>query len=387
LIVQAYTIEKSRDEQSKLLDLLEVFRDFTEKGKIETASSIITTQIANLEAATRQIETKARALAKETTLPALPNQPNPANNPSTFPSYAATAAAAANGSNATPQNATPQEWTLVGSKPKPKTPAKPQASNRLILVKSPTGTDTNFSSLATRNAFNNAFSEKGIKGPVVASVTKSRGQNLVVTTTGAFSAKFLLEKQPIWEHLVAFKLAQLDEPWHKVVLHGVPTADFNTLEGMALVVEEIKTFNKGLTPIGTPYWLTPAEKRSDQRAGSVAVAFATEEEASRAIRQRLYVGGISVRVEKYWPAAPTTQCKNCQGFGHLDNHCWKGPRCQLCGEGHSTHQYHCNTCHTKGKWCIHLAPKCANCREAHTANTKACEVFLAVKNKVTNHLL
>jgi hypothetical protein len=63
--------------------------------------------------------------------------------------------------------------------------------------------------------------------------------------------------------LVAFKLAQLDEPWHKVVLHGVPTADFNTLEGMALIVEEIKTFNKGLTPIRTPYWLTPAEKRSD----------------------------------------------------------------------------------------------------------------------------
>jgi hypothetical protein len=52
LIVQVYTIEKSRDEQSKLLDLLEVFCDFIEKAKIKTASSIITTQIANLEAAT-----------------------------------------------------------------------------------------------------------------------------------------------------------------------------------------------------------------------------------------------------------------------------------------------------------------------------------------------
>jgi hypothetical protein len=67
---------------------------------------------------------------------------------------------------------------------------------------------------------------------------------------------------------------------------------------MALVVDKIKTFN-GLTPIRTPYRLTLAEKRRDQRARLVAVAFATEEEASRAIRQRLYVGGISVRVEKY----------------------------------------------------------------------------------------
>ncbi len=85
----------------------------------------------------------------------------------------------------------------MGSKPKPKTPAKPQASNCLILVKSPIGTDTNFLLLAIRNAFNNAFLEKGIKGLVVALVTKSYGQNLVVITIGAFSTKFLLEKQPI----------------------------------------------------------------------------------------------------------------------------------------------------------------------------------------------
>jgi hypothetical protein len=128
------------------------------------------------------------------------------------------------------------------------------------LSESPNSTDTNFLPLVTRNVFNKAFLEKGIKGPVVASVTKSWGRNLVVTTTDAFSAKFLLDKQPIWEHLVVFKSAQLDRPWHKVVLHRIPTADFNTPDGMALILEEIKTFNNDLTPIGTPYWLTSADK-------------------------------------------------------------------------------------------------------------------------------
>src|ERR1035437_6046671 len=64
LIVQAYSLALSREEQSKLLDLLEVFREYTEKGRLKAASTIIASQIANLETATRQIETKARALAK-----------------------------------------------------------------------------------------------------------------------------------------------------------------------------------------------------------------------------------------------------------------------------------------------------------------------------------
>jgi hypothetical protein len=44
---------------------------------------------------------------------------------------------------------------------------------------------------------------------------------------------------------------------------------------MELVAEEIRIFNKGLKPIGTPYWLTSADKRANQKAGSIVVAFAT----------------------------------------------------------------------------------------------------------------
>jgi hypothetical protein len=385
MIIQAYTLTKSREEQSKLLDLLEIFREYTEKGRLQAASSIIASQVAHLETATRQIENKTKTLAR-TSAP-INSQPTNTNTTTSIGNSPPTFAnIASQGSTST---ASPQERTTVGRKNKapPPKPMKPTAQNRLILVRTITNTNTDFSPLATRNALNKAFSDKGIREPVVAAVSKTFGQNLVVTTTSAFSADFLLDKLDFWQHLVPFNSAQKDEPWHKVALHGVPIADFNTPEGMSLVVDEIQTFNKGLKPIGTPYWLTSAEKRLTQRGGSLAVAFATEEEANRAIRNRLYIAGISVRVEKLYSTAPTTQCHKCQGFGHLENHCKKGPSYRLCGEKHATQQHHCNLCQAKGTRCQHLAPKCANCREPHTANTKSCEVLLAIKNRGTTRQL
>ena len=150
---------------------------------------------------------------------------------------------------------------------------------------------------------------------------------------------------------------------------------------MDLIVDEIKTFNKGLTPIGTPYWITPKENRANQRAGSVVVAFTTPEEANRAIRHRLYVGGISVRVEKLYTTAPTIQYKKCQGFGHLDSYCKRTPICRLCSESHATPQHACTTCSTKGSRCAYLVPKCTNCKGAHTADARECEVLLAIKTR------
>jgi hypothetical protein len=371
-----------------LLDLLEVFREFTEKGRVRTTSSILTSQVANLESATRQIEARAKALTK-TPLPIVPSKPSalkqtppgtatglaPPGPPGTPPgTYASIASAGDN------------DWTFVSPKSKPHKaeypPAKPKKSNRLILVKS-TGQATSFSPLALRNAFNKAFADKGVKGPVVTSISKSLGQNLVVTTTSQFSAEYLLENQAIWEHITPFQQAQKDEPWHKVVLHGIPIADFDNPTGMDLIIEEIKTFNKGFSPIGTPHWLTSQEKRQNpnQQAGSVVVAFATTEEANRAIRHRLYIAGISVRVEKLYTTASTTQCQKCQGFGHLENHCKYSAICRLCAGKHSTKQHHCTTCSAKGTRCPHLVPKCANCKEAHTADLKSCEVLIAIKKK------
>ena len=65
LIIKALSLTKSFEEQSRLLDLIKVFREYIEKGRLYKALNIIATQVANLKLATRKIETKTRDLAKE----------------------------------------------------------------------------------------------------------------------------------------------------------------------------------------------------------------------------------------------------------------------------------------------------------------------------------
>jgi hypothetical protein len=105
-----------------------------------------------------------------------------------------------NNNNNNNNKAVPQEWTLVKSKQKAKSSielSKTKAKDlRLVLVTS-SDVATKFSPLALRNAFNQAFANKGVKNPVVNTITKSMGQNLVVTTTSQFSASYLIEKQAI----------------------------------------------------------------------------------------------------------------------------------------------------------------------------------------------
>jgi hypothetical protein len=77
---------------------------------------------------------------------------------------------------------------------------------------------------------------------------------------------------------------------------------------MELVIDEVKTFNKGLNPIGTPYWLSSPENRATYRGRSVVITFTIAEEANRAIRYRLYIAGISIRIEKLYSIASIIQC-------------------------------------------------------------------------------
>jgi hypothetical protein len=150
---------------------------------------------------------------------------------------------------------------------------------------------------------------------------------------------------------------------------------------MDLIVDEIKTFNKDLEPIGRPYWATSKENRESQRFGSIIVAFPTQEQAQLAIKKRLYIAGISAKVAVFRNIAKTAQCSNCSGFGHLESSCKRDAKCILCAESHKLEQHKCSICKARTS-CIHLVPKCTNCNSTtHSANSKACEVYLAIKDK------
>lgn len=403
-IVRAYNSSRDRNEQSRLLDLLEIFREYAEKGRLYKASTIIASQVANLETATRQIETKARDL-KKIIPPAVPDvstykkqqnhqehqqqKQHQQQQEQQLPKVTMASIA----SRGVEQSARPQEWTVVGKKSNSgqarnthSSQPKPKAIRRVILVQDPTKT-YNMSPLEVRNRINHAFATHSVKGPVVNLVARTNTKNIAINTTEEYTADFLLEKKEVWEHLIPHISAQKDQPWFKVVAHGIPLADFNHESGMEMIKEEVETFNKGLHPIGMPYWISTKDNRMVKNAGSVAIAFATEQEANRAIQNRLFIAGISVRVSKFYSVAATTQCQNCQGFGHLDSYCRRLPICALCGDKHSTQQHLCSVCKTKGKTCTHLEFKCANCGGNHQASSKTCEIYLALKNTAPEEVL
>ena len=78
----------------------------------------------------------------------------------------------------------------------------------------------------------------------------------------------------------------------------------------------------------------------------------------------------------------STQYPKCQGFGHLENHYKKPTKCRLCSENYITTKYTCNVCLVKGTKCIYLAPKCSNCKEAHSTDYKHYETLLIIKTKL-----
>lgn len=398
LIIEASRLAITDKEQDGILDLLTLFREYTESGEIKKISSILASNINELNLVSKQIETKTRAL----------KQAKPTAKP-TFADIAAAAVSApaaqisnladrinrissSHVNNLLPPPTTAgkiprtqeQEFTVVGRKGKSAKQAPSSAravkptkqADRVVLIGASAAES---SPMQLRNAINYVFEKNGVSDPVVKLVEKSLGGNIVLTTTPQFSAAFLVEKEALWKPAVQYKAIQVDEPWYKVIVHGLSLTEFNIPEGMNLLKREIYNFN-GLEVVGTPYWLSNINNlREHQHYGSAVVAFKTELEANKAIRNRLDVAGASLRVDKLLSTPKSTQCRNCQGFGHLQSYCKKAAVCCICGGEHNTAVHSCNTCPAKGAECLHTIKKCANCKEPHTANTRTCEFFRAAR--------
>ncbi|PMD51738.1 uncharacterized protein K444DRAFT_545625, partial [Hyaloscypha bicolor E] len=99
---------------------------------------------------------------------------------------------------------------------------------------------SSFSPISTRNSLNTTFCSKEIKGLVISMISLSSKNNIIVNTTPEFNSDFLVQNQAIIKGIL---------PLYKVIIYSLPIRKFNIPEEMNLVLEEIKTFNKGLEPI------------------------------------------------------------------------------------------------------------------------------------------
>jgi hypothetical protein len=366
LLVKAIEMEDNQPRKLSLMDLLNVFRDFTEGQPVDNAVKTIGNSVSHLESIARKL-TKASNQATARAITSTPSQEEQPRQPGLASSLFNNLA-----------NKTQDIFSTL--KPSAKQARedrnKTKKERRLILIKPNQEAYALLHSLQLRNQINEAFKLQHQAGPVVSTITKSLTQNLVITTTSDFNAKYLLQHQDTWRSLIAYKEAKEDIQYFKVIIHGIPLRDFSYDGYLETIKDEINTFNKELELkiIGIPYWLTSETKRADpnQYKASIVVTFEKEEQAQRAIRQRLMVAGFSARVEKLYSTAPSTQCTKCCGYGHLHYYCKKDPVCMLCAGNHATPQHHCETCQITGKACPHTKFSCTLCSEEHPSNSKDC---------------
>jgi len=66
LVIKASLLTKIYKEQLRLLDLLKIFREFTETEKVQSAFKVVATQIANLNISAKRLKVRAKQLAKLT---------------------------------------------------------------------------------------------------------------------------------------------------------------------------------------------------------------------------------------------------------------------------------------------------------------------------------
>ena len=154
---------------------------------------------------------------------------------------------------------------------------------------------------------------------------------------------------------------------------------------MELIAAEIKTFNKGFTPIGRPYWATPRDKRdSGQLKGSVIVAFPTESQAKKAIKNRLYIAGISTKVAKFLPTNSTIQCSNYSRFSYLDKYYKRLTKYLLYSSNYKTSNYKYTIYNKIKEIYLYLTSSYYNYNSTtYSINSKLYKVYIILKSKST----
>lgn len=169
-LTAAAAAEETPIKKKSLLDFLNIFREYTEEGKVNYASSALISNIQNLETITRKLN-KAAATSKQQS----PPRPIQSSTPQEK-SYAAAAATAA-GANPTLQANSVKQPRKQGS------PIKTRKSRRLVLSR-PLDCQT-IAPMQARDTINKALQAAlGLKGPFVASLSPSfSGKTVIVTAT------------------------------------------------------------------------------------------------------------------------------------------------------------------------------------------------------------
>jgi hypothetical protein len=162
--------------------------------------------------------------------------------------------------------------------------------------------------------------------------------------------------------------ARVNERWSKFLLHNVPTdapleqirADFET--------------NYPALKLGmTPRWLSTPEKRAGKTASTIVVAVIGSITLDQIGVRTVAICNRLCRLEEYFGFSASTQCPNCQQYGHHPKKCTAPAACAVCALPHLTRDHPCTitTCKA-GPACQHPPIKCVSCGSPHKATDPNC---------------
>jgi hypothetical protein len=152
------------------------------------------------------------------------------------------------------------------------------------------------------------------------------------------------------------------------LLHGVPTH-----LPITDISHSITTNYPQLVQAQTPRWLTPADRRVHKANSTIVMTLTGDIKKADIGRRYITVCNRECQLEDYISYGRSTQCRNCQGYGHPAALCKNASRCAVCAEPHETKDHPCNLpiC-KKGPACTHPPISCANCGTPHKASDPNC---------------
>ncbi len=236
-----------------------------------------------------------------------------------------------------------------------------------------------------RNRMNKRLKDEKID-ILITMINLSRTRNSIVFIVSKKNiANQLIQCRSVWENEFSIKSVQKDEVWFERIVHDVKIASYDN--SMSELQKQIETYND-LTLARESIWLTRLKKRENKTHSSVKISLKLKNDAEKAIKKDLIVKEKVLQITKFLNNR-INQCHKCQIFEHLINTCKEtNAKCRLCAKNHDTQMHMCLICKST-KSCSHISSKCANCDEAHAANSSNCEHVRAIeiKSRKNNHFV
>jgi hypothetical protein len=157
--------------------------------------------------------------------------------------------------------------------------------------------------------------------------------------------------------------------WTKFLVHNIPT---DTPE--ATIKDMIELTYPTIELMQEPRWLIPTERRLNKQASTIVISLQGTLTLTNLGTKTLFIGNQRCRIIEYFSWTPTSQCRNCYGYGHHTKLCnAEKPTCGICAQQHNTKNHLCAipTCRA-GNSCTHPPMKCAACGAPHKATDPLC---------------